>query len=124
MSEHKSAGGWLALMRREGESIRIGNDVIVQVTRVRGDGRVYLAVQAPPEVPVHREEVYDDMAGGGGGVRSLARWPEAPPWDSPSPRFLCERARLVLRVMEDQTRAAGFTDLRTLMALAGREVPP
>ena len=47
----------LVLTRSKGESIRIG-DVQVTVIAIRGD-RVRLAIEAPLDVPVHREEVYD-----------------------------------------------------------------
>lgn len=39
------------------ESIMIG-DIVVTVVEIRGE-RVRLAVSAPPEVKVHRREVYD-----------------------------------------------------------------
>jgi carbon storage regulator len=46
----------LVLSRLVGESLRIG-DVKVTVVSVRGD-RVRLAIEAPLDVPVHREEVW------------------------------------------------------------------
>ena len=53
----------LVLSRRELESIVIGSGesaIVVQVVRIRGE-KVRLAIQAPPEVPVHRWEVYQDI---------------------------------------------------------------
>ena len=47
----------LVLTRSKNEEIRIGDDVIIRVLDVKGD-RVRIGVQAPPEVPVHRQEVY------------------------------------------------------------------
>lgn len=47
----------LVLSRRRGESIVIGNDVVVSVLEVRG-GQVRLGVDAPRHLQVHREEVY------------------------------------------------------------------
>ncbi len=47
----------LILTRRTGEIITIGNDVKVTVLSVSG-GQVRLGIKAPPEVPVHREEIY------------------------------------------------------------------
>ena len=47
----------LVLSRKNGESIRIGDSIKVKVLQVRG-GRVRLGVRGPPEVPIHREEVY------------------------------------------------------------------
>jgi carbon storage regulator len=50
-------GGVLVLTRRSGESVMIGDDVVVTVVEVRGDV-VRLGIEAPREVRVHREEVY------------------------------------------------------------------
>lgn len=47
----------LVLTRRVGESIVIGNDVVVTVLEVRGD-QVRVGIDAPRSVQVHREEVY------------------------------------------------------------------
>jgi len=46
----------LVLTRQKDEAIRIG-DVKVIVVAIRGD-RVRLAIEAPLDVPVHREEVW------------------------------------------------------------------
>jgi carbon storage regulator len=50
----------LVFTRRRGETIRIGDGIEVQVLRVGRDG-VRLGVVAPPEVPVHRQEVYEQI---------------------------------------------------------------
>ncbi len=47
----------LVLSRRIGERLRIGSDVEVVVLDVRGRD-VRLGVTAPPDVAVHREEIY------------------------------------------------------------------
>ncbi len=47
----------LILTRRVGESIVIGDDVHVTVIAVKGN-QVRLAIQAPRETTVHREEIY------------------------------------------------------------------
>ncbi|MEJ5867352.1 carbon storage regulator CsrA [Pseudokineococcus sp. 5B2Z-1] len=47
----------LVLTRRAGESIVIGDDVVVTVVEVRGEV-VRLGIDAPRSVQVHREEVY------------------------------------------------------------------
>ena len=47
----------LVLSRRKGESVVIGNEVIVTVVDVRGD-QIRLGIDAPRSVPVHREEVF------------------------------------------------------------------
>lgn len=51
----------LVLSRYRDESIHIGNDIVITVVDVRGD-RVRLGIQAPPNVSVHRREVYDAIA--------------------------------------------------------------
>ena len=47
----------LVLTRRAGESVIIGDDVIVTVLEARGDV-IRIGIQAPRDVQVHREEVY------------------------------------------------------------------
>ena len=48
----------LVLSRRTGESVVIGDDVVVTVLEVKGDGGVRLGIDAPRTVRVHRAEVY------------------------------------------------------------------
>jgi carbon storage regulator len=50
----------LVLTRRPQQSITIGNDVIVTVLEIKGDS-VRIGIQAPPEVEVHRAEVYAQL---------------------------------------------------------------
>lgn len=50
----------LVLTRRPGESIMIGDDVVVTVLDVRGDV-VRVGIKAPRSVQVHREEVYLEL---------------------------------------------------------------
>lgn len=50
----------LVLTRRPGESIVIGNDVVVTVLEVRGD-QIRIGVSAPRSVQVHREEVHREI---------------------------------------------------------------
>jgi len=47
----------LVLTRKLGENIRIGDSVKITVWEVRS-GQVKLGIEAPPEVKVHREEIY------------------------------------------------------------------
>ena len=47
----------LILTRRVGETLMIGDDVTVTVLAVKGN-QVRIGVNAPREVDVHREEIY------------------------------------------------------------------
>ena len=65
----------LILTRRVGESLMIGDEVTVTVLGVKGN-QVRIGVNAPKDVSVHREEIYEriqaEKAGGPGAS-------EAPP---------------------------------------------
>ena len=50
----------LVLSRKEGESIRIGDRVVVTVVSV-GGSNVKLAFDADPSVAIHRDEVYEAL---------------------------------------------------------------
>lgn len=59
----------LILTRRPDESIMLGDDVVITVLSVKGQ-QVRLGIDAPKDVEVHRQEVYERIgkaAGGGGG---------------------------------------------------------
>ena len=47
----------LILTRRVGETIVIGDDVIVTVLGIKGN-QVRIGINAPKDVSVHREEIY------------------------------------------------------------------
>ena len=48
----------LVLSRHRDESIMIGDDVVVTIVDIRGD-KVRLGIDAPTDIPVHRQEVYE-----------------------------------------------------------------
>jgi len=48
----------LVLSRHVDESIMIGDDIRILVVRLMGD-KVRLGIEAPEDVPVHRQEVFD-----------------------------------------------------------------
>jgi carbon storage regulator len=48
----------LVLSRHRDESIIIGDDIVVTIVDIRGD-KVRLGIEAPSDIPVHRQEVYE-----------------------------------------------------------------
>ncbi|KAE9527805.1 MULTISPECIES: carbon storage regulator CsrA [Testudinibacter] len=50
----------LILTRKIGESLLIGEDISISVLSVRGN-QVKIGVDAPKEVAVHREEIYQRL---------------------------------------------------------------
>lgn len=50
----------LVLTRRVGESILIGDDIVVTVLELNRD-QVRIGIRAPRSVSVHREEVYQEI---------------------------------------------------------------
>lgn len=52
----------LVLSRKKNESIMINDNITVTVIEIRGD-KVRLGIEAPKDVSVHRQEVYDAING-------------------------------------------------------------
>lgn len=48
----------LVLSRQRDESIIIGDNIVITVVDIRGD-KVRLGIEAPRDVPVHRQEIYE-----------------------------------------------------------------
>ncbi len=48
----------LVLSRQRDESIIIGDNIVVTIVDIRGD-KVRLGINAPTEIPVHRQEIYE-----------------------------------------------------------------
>jgi carbon storage regulator len=65
----------LILTRRVGETVMIGNDVTVTILGVKGN-QVRVGVNAPRDVAVHREEIFErikrEEGGEGASPRSAA----------------------------------------------------
>ena len=52
----------LVLSRKPGETVRIGHWITVTVVEVHGN-RVRLSFQAPRDVPINRQEIYEKLYG-------------------------------------------------------------
>lgn len=68
----------LILTRRIGESVFIGEEVKMTVLGVRGT-QVRIGINAPKEVPVHREEIYyriKNEQGGGQAFEQNSGYPQ------------------------------------------------
>ena len=76
----KEGGGMLILTRRVGETVMIGDDVTITVLGVKGN-QVRVGINAPRNVGVHREEIYERIKR---EQRQAAREGEAP---GPVPSF-------------------------------------
>jgi len=59
----------LILTRRAGETVMIGSDVTITVLGVKGN-QVRIGINAPKDIAVHREEIYEriqnEKSGGSG----------------------------------------------------------
>lgn len=53
----------LILTRKRGSTIIIGDDIRITIVDVSGD-QIKLGIDAPRDIPVHREEVYDRIQAG------------------------------------------------------------
>lgn len=76
----------LVLSRRPGESIVLGNSIVVTILEVRGD-QIRVGIDAPRDVQVHREEVFRQLESENAQAASsadrakqlVARMPGRPP---------------------------------------------
>jgi carbon storage regulator len=50
----------LVLSRKKHEQIRIGDEIVITVVEIRGD-KVKIGIDAPQDVVVHRQEVYEQV---------------------------------------------------------------
>ena len=53
----------LVLSRKPNQSIFINENIVVTVLSIQGD-KVRLGIEAPREMPVHRQEVYERIQNG------------------------------------------------------------
>ncbi len=83
----------LVLTRRPGESVVIGNNIVVTVLEVRGE-QIRLGIDAPRSVTVHREEIYRQVmsenvaavASAGAAAQDLLRRRKTAAPGRPTPR--------------------------------------
>jgi len=61
----------LILTRRIGETLMIGDDVTITVLGVKGN-QVRLGINAPKNVSVHREEIYQKIKEGGFNAKIMS----------------------------------------------------
>lgn len=66
----------LILTRKEGESLRLGDDITITVVSVKG-GHVRIGVTAPRELAVHREEIYQKISDASHSSDTVGEEPEA-----------------------------------------------
>jgi len=52
----------LVLSRKPGESVTIGDEVRITVLSISGK-QVRIGIEAPSDIAVHREEIYNKIAG-------------------------------------------------------------
>ena len=50
----------LILTRKVNETLMVGDDVSVTVLGIKG-GQIRIGINAPREIPVHRQEVYEKI---------------------------------------------------------------
>jgi carbon storage regulator len=62
----------LILTRKAGESIRLDDDILIKVFEINGC-QARIGIDAPREVKVHREEVYQKIQSGNVNVGLSAR---------------------------------------------------
>ena len=62
----------LVLTRKRRESVMIGDDIEVTVLAIDGS-KVRIGIAAPPEMSVHRTELYLELSAADRGTGSLAR---------------------------------------------------
>lgn len=73
----------LVLSRQRDESIIIGDNIVVTIVDIRGD-KVRLGIEAPTEIPVHRQEVYEAIQRENRRATEPSGGKRSPQDDSPS----------------------------------------
>ncbi|MCW2962360.1 MAG: hypothetical protein JWM90_2747 [Thermoleophilia bacterium] len=55
------AGIMLVLTRKIGESFVVGDDIKITIIDIIGGNKVRVGIEAPQEIPVYREEIYEQI---------------------------------------------------------------
>jgi carbon storage regulator len=72
----------LILTRRAGESLMIGDEVTVTILGVKGQ-QVRIGINAPKDVAVHREEIFERIKEEEGNKSGPPAGKEPPPQEEP-----------------------------------------
>jgi len=102
----------LVLSRYRDESIFIGDDVVITVVDIRGD-RVRIGVQAPPDVSVHRQEVYEAIKSENRSTHSAPRKTDRAPI-APSPVIVAKPIVAPLSQELSKRRAKASAEAKAL----------
>jgi carbon storage regulator len=66
----------LVLSRKKNESIVIDDNVVITIVEIRGD-KVRLGIQAPRDIPVHRQEVLEAILRSQAATETKSASPQA-----------------------------------------------
>lgn len=54
----------LVLTRGANETIVVDDDIRITIIEIKPNGQVRIGIEAPPEVPIHRLEIWEQIHGG------------------------------------------------------------
>lgn len=68
----------LVLTRRFGQKIFVGDDIVITIVAINGQA-VRVGIEAPTEIPIYRQEVYEAIQ----KEKAVARTTDTPSTDTP-----------------------------------------